>query len=201
MTDATKITSIDLLRNGVVEDEAVFCGVTDDVLTDHGWQQMVTALDGKNDWDLIVSSSLNRCREFAELIADEDGIDIEIEKKLNEIDFGLWEGLSPDEIMQEDAEFLNSWWQSPTHFSPPKGEDFHKFQSRVLGCFKKIVAKNSGKKILFITDSGPIRVIILHILGMHAENLYRLNVDYAYLSQLEIHHDENGRKGCLIKHG
>jgi len=56
--DQSKITTIDLLRNGVVEDDAVFCGSTDDVLTDEGWQQMVKAIENKHDWDLIVSSTL-----------------------------------------------------------------------------------------------------------------------------------------------
>ena len=71
------------------EDDAVFCGSTDDKLTDQGWQQMVKALENKNDWDLIVSSKLQRCREFAELIASEDDIDIELDKSFDEIDFLL----------------------------------------------------------------------------------------------------------------
>ncbi len=201
MTDKSTITTIDLLRNGVVEDDAVFCGCTDDVLTDHGWQQMVQALDNKNDWDLIVSSKLQRCREFAELIASEDDIDIELDKNLDEIDFGLWEGLAPEKIMKEDADLLNAWWQSPIKHTPPEGEDFHQFQARILSAFKEVVENNSGKKILIISDSWAIRVIIMHILGLQCENLFRINVDYACYSQIQIHHDEVGQKGCLIRHG
>ena len=200
MTLETTITSIDLLRNGVVEDHAVFCGSTDDVLSDKGWQQMVKAIESKNDWDLIISSPLQRCREFAELIATEDDIDIEIDSSFDEIDFGLWESLSPEQILQEDADLLNKWWQSPTKFSPPEGEDFHKFQARVLHAFKDIINNNSGKKILIVTDAWPIRLIIMYILGMHAEHLFRLNVDYGCFSQLQIHHDEVGQKGCLLSH-
>ena len=201
MTAKSIITTIDLLRNGVVEDDAVFCGSTDDMLSDQGWQQMVKALEGKKDWDLIVTSSLQRCREFAELIASEDDIDIELDRSFNEIDFGNWEGLAPEKIMEEEAELLNAWWQSPTKHSPPEGEDFHEFQARVLKAFKEIVENNSGKKILIVTDSWPIRIIMMHILGLQGENLFRINVDYACYSQLQIHHDEVGQKGCLISHG
>lgn len=201
MTSKSNITTIDLLRNGVVEDDAVFCGSTDDLLTDQGWQQMVKALENKNDWDLIVSSPLQRCREFAELIASEDDIDIEVDRNFDEIDFGLWEGFSPEQIMEEEAELLNAWWQSPTKLTPPKGEDFHQFQSRVLKAFKEIVENNSGKKILIVSDSWAIRVILMHILGLHGEQLFRINVDYACLSQIQIHHDEVGQQGCLISHG
>ncbi len=201
MTVKSTITTIDLLRNGVVEDDAVFCGSTDDMLTDQGWQQMVKALENKNDWDLIVSSPLQRCREFAELISNEDDIDIELDKSFDEIDFGLWENLSPEKIMEEDAELLNAWWQSPTKHSPPEGEDFHQFQARVLKAFKEIVENNNGKKILIVTDSWPIRIILMHILGLQSEQLFRINVDYACFSKLQIHHDEVGQKGCLISHG
>jgi len=201
MTAKSNITTIDLLRNGIVEDEAVFCGSTDDLLSDQGWQQMVKALENKNDWDLIVSSKLQRCREFAELIANEEDIDIEFERDFDEIDFGLWEGLAPEKIMEEEADLLNAWWQSPTKHSPPKGEDFHQFQARVLKAFKVIVDNNQGKHILIVTDSWPIRVILMHILGLPEEHLFRLNVDYACYSQIQIHHDEIGQKGCLIRHG
>ncbi|MGK0270804.1 MAG: alpha-ribazole phosphatase [Cocleimonas sp.] len=201
MTVKSTITTIDLLRNGVVEDDAVFCGSTDDMLTDQGWQQMVKALENKNDWDLIVSSPLQRCREFAELISNEDDIDIELDKSFDEIDFGLWENLSPEKLMEKDAELLNAWWQSPTKYSPPEGEDFHQFQARVLKAFKEIVENNNGKKILIVTDSWPIRIILMHILGLQSEQLFRINVDYACFSQLQIHHDEVGQKGCLISHG
>ncbi len=202
MSSTTSTTTIiDLLRHGEVENDAVFCGSTNDVLTDNGWQQMVKSLENKGDWDLIVSASLERCQEFAELIAKEDDIDLEVDNKLNEIDFGQWEGLCPDQIMKEDSELLNSWWQSPTKNSPPEGEDFHEFQSRVLSYFKHIVENNKGKRILFISDTGPIRLIIMYILGMQDENQFRLNVDYACFSRLHIYHDEVGERGCLIKHG
>ncbi len=201
MTSKSNITTIDLLRNGVVEDDAVFCGSTDDLLTDQGWQQMVKAIENKNDWDLIVSSPLQRCREFADLIASEDDIDLELDRNFDEIDFGLWEGLSPEKIMEDEAELLNAWWQSPTKLTPPKGEDFHQFQSRVLNAFKDVTNNNSGKKILIVSDSWTIRVILMHILGLQSENLFRLNVDYACYSQIQIHHDEIGNKGCLIRHG
>ncbi len=199
MTSTTTI--IDLLRHGEVENDAVFCGSTNDVLTDNGWQQMVKSLENKGDWDLVVSASLERCEEFAELIAKEDDIDLEVDKSINEMDFGHWEGMCPEEIMQEEGELLNAWWQSPTKKAPPEGEDFHQFQARVLGHFKKTVENNQGKRILFISDTGPIRLIIMYILGIQDENLFRLNVDYACFSRLHIYHDEVGERGCLIKHG
>ena len=198
---STSVTTIDLIRHGEVENDSVFCGSNDDVLTDHGWQQMVEALENKNEWDLIVSSPSQRCKEFAELISSEEDIDLELDKNLQEIDFGSWEGLSPDEVIQDDAELLNAWWQAPTKISPPDGEDFHVFQARVLASFKKLLNENQGQKLLLITDAGVIRIIIMNALGMLDENQFRLNVDFACFSRFHVYHDETGDKACLIKHG
>jgi len=197
----SSITVIDLLRHGELEgDEDVFRGSTDDSLSDYGWQQMVNAIENKDGWDIIVTSPLQSCCEFADLIAQEDSIDLEINKNLEEIDFGLWEGLSPKEIIKEDTELLNQWWQSPTRITPPDGEDYHVFRARVLIAFKKIIDENKGHRVLIVTHSGVIRTILTHILGMLDENIFHLNVNYASFSRIHIHHDMSGDWGSLIQH-
>jgi len=195
------ITTIDLLRHGEVEGDAVYRGSTDDPLTDQGWQQMVASLQDKKEWDLIVSSPLLRCLEFAELVATEDEIKLLVDKSYQEIDFGLWEGLSPDKIMQDEADNLKAWWQSPTRVTPPNGEDFHDFQARILKSLKKLVSDNKGDRILLVTHAGVIRVILMFVLGMQEDNLFRLNVDNASFSRIHIYHDKQGDSWSLIKHG
>lgn len=194
------ITTIDLLRHGEVEGGAVYRGSTDDLLTDTGWKQMVAALEDKNNWDIIISSPMQRCREFAELIAEEEDIDLEIESALQEIDFGLWEGLSPDKIIKQEADQLKAWWYSPTQVTPPEGEDFHVFKARILKSLKEIISNNKGEKILLITHAGVIRVILMHALGMQEENLFRINVDNASFSQVHVYHNKEGDSWSLIKH-
>lgn len=194
-------TIIELLRHGEVEGDAIYRGSTDDPLSDYGWQQMVNALDERDDWDIIITSPLIRCREFADFIAKDEEIDLEINQNLQEIDFGLWEGLSPDQILDEDGELLRAWWSSPTTVTPPDAEDFHDFQARVLKALKQIVDEYKGQRILIVTHAGVIRMILMHILGMLGENLFRINVDYGNLSKIQAYHDNHGDTWSLIKHG
>lgn len=194
-------TTIDLLRHGEVEGDATYRGSTDDELTDHGWHQMVKAIENKNQWDIIISSPLQRCQEFAELIATEDDIDIDINPAIKEIDFGCWEGLTPEEVMQDEGDLLKAWWRSPTRITPPEGEDYHEFQARVLKAFKQLVQDYQGKKILLVTHAGVIRIILMYILGMPEENLFRLNVDYGSFSRIHAYHDSTGDSWSLIQHG
>ncbi|MEE9444772.1 MAG: alpha-ribazole phosphatase family protein [Cocleimonas sp.] len=197
-------TIIELLRHGEVEGKDVYRGVTDDPLTDAGWQQMVKALEGKEGWDIVISSPLQSCSEFAELIASEEDVDCEVINPLKEIDYGLWDGLSPDEILEdssgENSDLLHAWSKSPTNITPPDGEDYHEFQGRVLKAFKKIVTENQGQKVLIVTHSGVIRLILMDILGMQNEKLFSLSIKNGSYSKVYIHHDDTGQQGCLIEH-
>jgi alpha-ribazole phosphatase len=199
--DSHSTTIIDLLRHGEVEGGEVFCGSSDDMLTDEGWQQMQDALEGKSGWDMILSSPLQRCCEFAESLANEEDLKLHINEQFQEIHFGDWEGCSPDDILQTDAQNLQAWWQSPTRETPPRGEDFQDFRSRVLKAFNQLTKKYQDEQVLLITHAGVIRVILMDVLGMQDENLFRLNVDHASFSRVRIYRDHTGQWGTLIKHG
>lgn len=198
-------TIIDLLRHGEVEGEDVFRGSNDDSVTDNvsddGWQQMQDALENRYGWDVIMTSPLSRCSEFAESLAEEEELSLHINDQLQEIHFGDWEGCSPDEISQSDSDLLHAWWKSPTRETPPRGENFQDFRSRVLKAFQQITKKYEGEHVLIVTHAGVIRVILMHVLGMNDENLFRLNVDHASFSRMRIHHDQTGEWGTLIEHG
>lgn len=196
-----KTTIIDLLRHGEVEGGDIFRGSTDDTLTDEGWDQMQLTLQGEMSWDVIISSPLLRCAEFAESLSDQEDIKCEVIDAFQEIDFGDWEGKSPDDVLKESDDVLKRWWAAPTQQTPPEGEDFHDFRARVLKSLKQITEEHQGKRILLITHAGVIRVILMYILGMQEENLFRLNVDYAALSTIRMYHDETGAWGTLISHG
>ena len=201
MPETHSTTVIDLLRHGEVAGGEVFRGSSDDPLTDTGWQQMQDAIEGEAGWDVILSSPLQRCCEFAESLAEEEALNLHINEQLQEIHFGDWEGCSPDDLLKSDAETLQDWWQSPTRETPPRGENFQDFRSRVLKTFNQVTKKHEGEHILLITHAGVIRLILMDILGMQDENLFRLNVGHASFSRVRIYRDQTGQWGTLIKHG
>ncbi|MCU7967191.1 MAG: histidine phosphatase family protein, partial [gamma proteobacterium symbiont of Bathyaustriella thionipta] len=54
-------STITLLRHGEPEGGTVFRGITDDLLTEMGWQQMNDAVNTLKNIDIILSSPLRRC--------------------------------------------------------------------------------------------------------------------------------------------
>jgi len=59
-------TQIDLLRHGEPVGGRRYRGQTDDPLSEKGWQQMRAAVLDVQGWDVIYSSPLRRCAEFAQ---------------------------------------------------------------------------------------------------------------------------------------
>ena len=194
-------TIIELLRHGQVEGDDVFRGSTDVKLSDTGWQQMERATQGDNTWDMIISSPLLRCQNFANHLAERHRLPIDDRSALQEIDFGRWEGCTPDDILVTDNQLLQDWWNNPTQVTPPKGESFQHFRCRVLECWQSLLNEHKGQKLLLITHAGVIRIILMKILGMQEENLFRIDVDYANLTRIRVHHDETGDWPSLISHG
>lgn len=57
----------------------------------------------------VVSSDLFRARQTAHAFADVLGLEVRVDARLRERSFGQWEGLTREEIKEQDAEAYASW--------------------------------------------------------------------------------------------
>ncbi|KEA29109.1 alpha-ribazole phosphatase, partial [Pseudomonas aeruginosa C0324C] len=146
---------LDLLRHGETESGGGFRGSLDDALTARGWAQMRTAVEGGR-WDLLVSSPLQRCRAFAEELAQRQGIELELENDLRELHFGAWEGRSAAALMDGHSEALGRFWADPYAFTPPGGEPLSEFEARVLAAQRRLRQRHAGRRVLLVTHGGVI---------------------------------------------
>ncbi|MBI4711799.1 MAG: histidine phosphatase family protein [Planctomycetes bacterium] len=82
-------------------------------------------------------------------------------KELMESNLGKWEGLTFDEIREQFPQAMKRWVKSPMTFNAPAGEKLKSLQKRVRRFLKRIGSDNhSGKTVIVVTHSGPIRVIL-----------------------------------------
>jgi broad specificity phosphatase PhoE len=119
LTD-TNITTLDFLRHGATTGGSYYRGSTDDPLSKLGWQQMSTAVANRN-WDLIISSPLLRCLDFAQHLNRHANTPFCIEPTWQEIHFGDREGKTADQI---DPAELQRFYQDPLQHTPKHGLRF-----------------------------------------------------------------------------
>lgn len=185
------VTTVDLLRHGESEGGEIFRGATDVLLSEQGWQQMHSALEGLGGWQRVVSSPLQRCHCFAQHFAQDRDIPHAVIDDLSEISFGDWDGRLIADVNATDAESLRKFWRDPVSHTPPNAERVQDFSARVVAAFWAEAENSRGQHILMVVHGGVIRAILGEILQSRLEALVRYEVPHACLSRIKIYHDSS----------
>ncbi|PIR71635.1 MAG: isoleucine--tRNA ligase, partial [Candidatus Nealsonbacteria bacterium CG10_big_fil_rev_8_21_14_0_10_37_25] len=131
--------------------EKIYCP-----LTKKGKEEVFAAvkkIKNKNI-DLIFSSDLLRTKQTAEIISKETGAKIIFDKRLREVNVGIFNGQNPklawDYILKKKNPYLAKL---------PKGESLTGLQKRVYDFLKKIDKKYQGKNIIIVSHELPLTVL------------------------------------------
>ena len=183
------------------QSQSIFRGSTDDELSQKGWQQMQNVAETISDIDVVISSPLKRCSQFATQLATERALSLEICNELREIDFGAWEGLSIQQIESEFPDLLNRFWQNPIDNTPPDGEPVIDFQKRVVQSWNKLLQQYKGQHCLLVSHGGVQKIILSQVLNMPLEAVHNIEVPYACCSVIHVYYADNNITTTLKSHG
>ncbi len=161
------VTRILLIRHGQTDWnlQGRYQGHSDIDINSEGRRQarkLSTRLQGEK-LDAVYSSDRVRAINTAKIIFKEHNV--RAEAGLREICFGVFEGLTHDEILKMYPDTYSKWAKNLFGARITKGEGPSVFKKRVLKAFKKIISVNKGKAIAIVTHGGPINALIGNILG------------------------------------
>ncbi|MCF4998299.1 histidine phosphatase family protein [Pseudomonas syringae] len=185
-----------LLRHGETELGGGLRGSLDDALTELGWAQMRAAVIKQGPWDRLVSSPLQRCALFAHELGEQLGLSVQLDKDLQELHFGAWEGQSAAALMETDAEGLGLFWADPYSYTPPQGEPVGKFRARVLDAVARLHATYAGERVLLVSHGGVMRLLLAQARGLPREQLLNVEVGHGALFALAVDADGSLREVC-----
>ncbi len=186
---------LDLLRHGETELGGGLRGSLDDALTEKGWTQMRAAVIEGGPWDRLVSSPLQRCARFAAELGDQLNLPVQLDKDLQELHFGAWEGQSAAALMETDADALGLFWADPYSFTPPQGEPVSDFSTRVLAAVARLHSAYAGERILLISHGGVMRLLLAQARGLPREQLLNVEVGHGALFALTVDTDGSFKEG------
>ncbi len=190
-------TTLDLMRHGEPVGGRRYRGQIDDPLSEKGWKQMQAAVGNQVPWTRIVSSPLLRCRAFAEMLAERHGLPLELDPRLQESGFGIWEGKTAAEIEQEAPGTLARFKADPLHARPAGAEPLPAFQARVAASLDAILAQHRNQHVLIVGHAGVIRMALSWVLHIPLQQTYRIEVPGASLTRLRF----SGERASLVFHG
>ncbi|MBI4825580.1 MAG: alpha-ribazole phosphatase [Nitrospirae bacterium] len=195
------LTKLYLIRHGETEGAETkrYKGHIDVPLSENGIEQIrrlaeylnnspipLLSKSGQKRVDVVYCSDLSRAVKSAEIIAEPYGLKPVIMPELRERNFGLWEGMSFDEIREKWPDAFNAWADNPLEFSPMNGESTIELRDRALKVFSEIIGKHQGEHIAIVAHGGINRVILCHLLGIPLENIFRVEQDYGCLNIVEM---------------
>ena len=177
-------TTIDLIRHGEPVGGRKYRGQINDPLSDRGWMQMREAVADQSPWDIIISSTLSRCLDFARELGQRSGIDVKADSRLMEIGFGEWEGRTASELEQEIPGQVKRFLKDPLNNTPPGAETLMEFEARVIAAWHDVLQQHYGQHVLLVGHAGMIRMIMRHELGMPIDRMFRIQVSNAAITRI-----------------
>ena len=198
--DPALFTTIDLLRHGICAGEGKFCGSTDFALLPKGIDQMDSAVRRTNGWTRVVSSPLKRCLKFAELISVRNDIQLRVDDRWREIDFGDWDGQEIEKIFSMHPHNVHQFYSHPESFTPPGGESAADTRSRVVEAYNELLNWYRGEHVLVIQHGGTSRLLLTHIFDLPLSSATLFDIPYACLTRIRVYHEDDGNIPVLVAH-
>jgi len=123
-------------------------------------------------FDSIYSSSLMRAHRTAEIIRNNNELNIIKLDELKEINLGLWEGMLSSEIEELYFEEFKNFWYYPHLYKTNSGESYYDFKDRVIPAIEKILADLGDKNVLIITHTVVLKIILIYLENQSIEKLW-----------------------------
>lgn len=165
--------------------DGIFFGKLDPNLNDTGKEQCRKTkelLKNRYKYDFIYSSNLKRASETAEII-NYLNLPIKLDKRLEEIDFGIFEGLSYKEILEkypEEAKKSEKEWKT---FNYITGESLKNLQKRAVEFIESL---DKTKDNLVVTHWGVINCILSWYFSDRLESYWKYSVENGGVSLIEF---------------
>ncbi|WP_179194806.1 histidine phosphatase family protein [Bacillus sp. EAC] len=170
----------------------VYAGSTDYELTEYGItqihvvvNQLERILDKESIYNLF-SSPLQRCTILSEEIGKSIGVEKHIDNRLSETNFGLFEGKTYNDLINEFPEILDKWNKDIIHFQIPKGESLIMCEERISSFCEELKWKNEDS--IIVSHGGIIKLILLNLLNLDINHFWKFFTSNGCI--IEIEHNE-----------
>ncbi len=169
-----------LIRHGQTQwnKQKRFQGSADSPLTQTGKNQIKRFVKAVSAYrpHQIFSSTLNRSKDSANLLAKPLRIKVTEDKRLDELSFGVWEGLTADELMAKKDPAYAKWYKGQL-VTPKGGETIISLQRRIESFIRHCRRKYNNKRIVIVTHGGCIRMFLKVLLGLSSKQMFYFRID------------------------
>lgn len=148
-------------------------------------QALAASIAARYQVNHLISSPLERAIETAQYLSDAVGLPIATHEGVVELDYGSWLGKSFDDIRE------SAHWQHYNRLrsliGPPEGEMMLEVQTRAWSALREIMEPYLDAEdatVAVVSHGDVIRSLLVLLLGMPLDNIYRVEVSPASLNEI-----------------
>ncbi|MFA7059908.1 MAG: alpha-ribazole phosphatase [Pedobacter sp.] len=190
----TPATRIHLIRHGQVVgyDQPRYNGQADVALTDVGVEQYHLLKDrlAETKISACYTSDLSRCKIGADIICGQLCIEPTARRELRELNIGIWEGLTWQEIRERWPEKWQARLADLVNYRVPQGENLLDVEARVMPVIAEIIERHKGQEILVVGHGGVNRVVLLNAIKAPLSGMFNIEQNYGCYNIIDYYADD-----------
>ncbi len=135
----------------------------------------------------VYASPKKRTLTTAESIARPLGLEVQPLEGLLDIDYGAFQGLTPEEAENRYPDLYSKWLNEPHRVRFPHGESLVDLRERALKCVHALAHKHEGETVVLVGHKIWNKVLLCAVLGLDNSSIKWIRQDEAAVNIFEWH--------------
>jgi broad specificity phosphatase PhoE len=184
-------SSLWLIRHAEVEEryQTVFGGSIDMELSARGRKQASALAEfiRHHQFDALYASPMKRVQQTLVPIVSNGRAKPIIAPELREVDFGVWTGLSWEEVARKFGISPFTWLEQLECKRIEKAECAADFRQRLEPWLRRLLTAHAGQQVALFCHGGVIRMLLSILLDWPFSKFAAIEIDYASLTHVVCH--------------
>jgi broad specificity phosphatase PhoE len=157
-------------------------------LTEQGVEQVTEVLHrlSAQHVDAVYCSPGEAERQTAQLAGKALRAKVRLAPNLRELDYGLWQGLTVEEIRRRQPKVWRQWNEAPGTVCPPGGETLEEVQARLRKTVKGILKRHKDESPLLVLRPLALGLLRCSLEGEACESVWQRVPDGETLWRYEV---------------
>lgn len=139
--------------------------------------------------DKIYVSEYQRTEQTAKFVSEHKELNLLRDSRVNEIDSGLIEGMSDNEIKSKFPQFYMDFFNYSKDVRFPEGETGEEVKDRQIAFLTELII--DGQDSLVFSHEGFMRLMVCNLLGLPTYKRYLFKIEFCGIVEIEYFSEKN----------
>lgn len=130
-------------------------------------------LDKKLLFNKIYASPISRAYKIAQAVGESTGKEINVDNRLREFNFGIFEGKTRDECITTNKSEWDQWMESYLDYPVPNGQSQREYHEL---CAEFLSELNVDETILLVAHGGTVHGMITNLLELPIDSKWHFDI-------------------------